>query len=177
MKINPLRLALALAFPMIVYMVLPAPQFPPSPPNSLQSDEPGDLQDSNIKAYFTDLDRDQVMDFYSRNFKSSTFFQLPLWTIRLPDYPPEESAIRIMEQIKSSYLEELVHPLRESIFISVWEPKEAKDQINVKGRHFENKVSIKYYHSLAVSRLLIGIGITALLFLILQSSRYLLKEK
>lgn len=178
MKTNLLpSLSILLTLPLIFYLLIPAPPFPSPPPNSYRSSEPGDIQDPNIRAYFTDMDRDSLMAYYASQFKSSSFLQIPLLTLRLADYPPEESSIRIMEQIKSSYLEELVHPLRESIFINSWEPKEAKDAINVAGRHFENKVTIRYYKSSVFSRMFVGMGIGVIIYFIFLYSFRLFNSK
>ena len=143
-----------------IYLLIPSPEFPLAlPPESLASDEPGDIKSPLVKAYFADLSREQILAFHSQQFQRSQFINIKLPTLRLDDYPPEETSLRITDQIKSSFLEELVHPLRESLFISGWEPKEDKDAIIVNNRRYKNKVTIKYYPSNTMARLMIGVGI------------------
>lgn len=157
---------------LLAYLTLPSPPFPPPPPGSVQSHEPGDTQDPLVKAYFSDLDRDQIASHYLTHFSKSPLFSLALPTLRLPDYPPEEARERIKDQLNSSYLEEYVHPGRESVFVSVWQPTDPKDAINIDGRHFLNKITVRYFPSLAIFRLIEGLGIIAAVYL---TSRFISK--
>ncbi len=135
-----------------VYLALPSPAFPPPPPNSLQSDEPADTESVYRRAYYTDYSRSEIMAYYKKQFQSSPLGRLPLLQIRL-NYPPEDAFTYIRDQTQSSWLEELVHPGRESIFINGFYPTKPTEQININGVHYLNKITVHYYPSRAVSRL------------------------
>ncbi len=140
----------------LFYLVLPSPSLPSGIPGSLVSKETGDTSDPNIQAYFTNSSREEVISYYKSKYDTSLWLGIPLPTLRLKDYPPEESKFRIQDQVRSSYLEELVHPLRESIFINGFEPTDPKDSINIENQHFLNKITVRNYPSNLLSRLFIG---------------------
>ena len=158
------KIAIFISLLFLFYLLLPGPSFPSDPPGSLRSSEPGDMADPNSRAYFTDLDREDVINHFKSQFDKSKIGNFPLLTIRLRDYPPEETPTRVRDQIKYSYLEELVNPLRESIFVSGFEPKTAEDAINVGGKNFKNKITVRAYWSNPFPRTLIGIGILAVFY-------------
>jgi len=101
----------------IYYLALPSPVYPDLTSSTL-SDEPGDTwQHLDQKAFFTDKTRSEVLtelqDSFSLQFLPS--FRL--------NYRPEETTQFVREQVESNYLEEIVHPLRESLFVNGWEPQ------------------------------------------------------
>lgn len=149
-----------LVFGTAAYLAIPSPQFPPPPPNSLQSDEPADTESIYRRAYYTNFSRSQVMDYYQRQFNSA------LLQIRL-NYPPEEATTFIRDQTRSSWLEELVHPGRESIFINGFYPTKPTEQININGVHYLNKITVHLFPSRAVSRLTV-LGMTIIGFIWLK---------
>ncbi|KKU10540.1 MAG: hypothetical protein UX13_C0009G0002 [Candidatus Woesebacteria bacterium GW2011_GWB1_45_5] len=130
---------------LLVYVILPDPGFPDPPPDSLQSKEPADSEDPLRRAYFTNLTREEVIAHYKKEFK---------WGLRL-NYPPEESSTIIRDQTRSTFLEEIVHPLRESIYVNGFEPKVAKDAIFIEGRDWRQKIIIKLVPSSVLIRVLI----------------------
>jgi hypothetical protein len=168
-------LLLAFSAVFLIYLGLPSPEFPAPPEGSLQSNEPGDIKDQNVKAYFTDLSREEIITSYQEKFRLINFQNLPSFTIRLANHPPEDARTVIREQIQSSYLEELVHPFRESIYINGFEPREEKDKIVVNGKNFKNKIVIKYVRPSGMERILVGIGIAFGLFLISKTIKLFLK--
>jgi hypothetical protein len=113
--------------------------FPVPPSDSLQSPEDADSETYYRRAYFTNYTREEVLDHYVEQFD---YFPI----VRL-NYPPEDSQTLIRDQTRSTYLEELVHPLRESIYINGFKPKEAKDEIVFQERKFEQKIIIRYVPS------------------------------
>lgn len=123
----------------MVYLCMPNPDFPAPPMGSLQSKEPADSESPLRRAYFTDFTRAEVLAHYSKEFK---------WGYLL-NYPPEEAGTIIRDQTRSTFLQEIVHPFRESIYINGFEPPadDAKDQINIEGRHFRQKIIIRYVPS------------------------------
>jgi len=124
----------------LAYTLLPAPDFPAPPPGSVQSMEEADIETPLKRAYFTNYTREQVVEHYKDQFRYRAF------TLRL-NYPPEEAQTLIRDQARATYLEELVHPLRESLFINGFVPYLAKDDIHYKGIHYEEKITIKYIPS------------------------------
>lgn len=130
----------------LVCLLLPTPSFPIQPPDSVQSLEDADTETPYRRAYFTNFTREEVLKHYQSQFERSPFLGLLLPTYRL-NYPPEEAFRLIRDQTRSTFLEEIVHPFRETLFVNGFKPKEAKDEIWYKGRHFEQKITVKYVPS------------------------------
>jgi len=137
------------------YILTVNPPFPPPPPDAVQSVEEGDSEDLAVRrAYFTNYTRDQVVEHYKAHFRKYPTFRL--------NYPPEDAQTLIRDQTRSYYLEELVHPMRESLYINGFVPQRPQDEIWYKGEHFEQKITIKYVSSkvfwrVAVIILVVGI--------------------
>lgn len=144
----------------LLYLVVPNPDFPDPLPDSMQSSELGDTEELGIRrAYFTDYTREEVVNHYREEFGA------PL--LRL-NYPPEEAQQIIRDQTRSTYLEELVHPFRESVYINGFEPKEEKDEIRIDGVHFEQKIIVKYVQSSIFARIFVYIMTVFLGFLLIR---------
>lgn len=133
-----LRIIIVLIFSaLFIYTLFPNPKFPNPPTDALQSKEPGDSEDLSVRrAYFTNLTREEVMRYYQNEFKG----------YRL-NYPPEEAATIIRDQTRSTFLEEIVHPFRESFYVNGFEPKNAKDAIEIEGLPWRQKITVKYVPS------------------------------
>jgi hypothetical protein len=136
------------------YLVLPNPDFPIPPPDSLQSKEPGDSETPLRRAYFTDYNREEVMVWYKKQLGKSVLTGIWLPTYRL-NYPPEEAQTIIRDQTRSTFLEEVVHPFRESVFVNGFEPTNPKDAVIIEGRHFRQKIIIRYVPSSPAVRVVI----------------------
>lgn len=138
-----LKIIIVLFFSILfIYTLLPNPKFPNPPPDALQSKEPGDSEDLSVRrAYFTNFTREEVMKHYQNMFKG---FRL--------NYPPEEAATIIRDQTRSTFLEEIVHPFRESFYVNGFEPKEAKDAIEIAGLPWRQKITVKYVPSNLILR-------------------------
>lgn len=149
----------------VVYLILPDPSLE-AIPGALRSTEPGDTwQNPDQQAYFTDQNRDQVL----KHFQDT--FSLKLLGINIPsyrlNYRPEDTATYVRGYIDSYYLEEIVHPLRESLFVNGWNPSlspkythlSAEERstytIEVDGQIFQSKITIKPYYSSIIFRILI----------------------
>jgi len=141
----------------IFYLLLPTPSFPEPPPDALQSDEPADLEDPLRRGYFTDLSRQEVLEHYQKEFNKSPLGNFSLPTYRL-NYPPEEAQTRIRDQTRSTFLEEIVHPFRESLFINGFEPKFDKDVILIEDKIWRQKIIVKYVQSRTFIRVVAGIA-------------------
>ena len=146
------------------YLVLPPPADFPDLPGAVKSIEPGDTgQIKNVSAYYTDMPRKNVVDFYFNYFSRSPFLNIPLITYKL-NHPPERIREVLRETQQSTYVEEIVHPFRESVFINGFEwnndpftPPWAREQniLMVNGKTYQFKVTIFYQESKVWQRLII----------------------
>lgn len=160
-----------------VYLCLPAPKNFPDLPNSLRSTEPGDtIQIPGVSAYYTDTSRKEVVDFYFKYFSRSPFLGIPLITYKV-NHPPERIREVLRETQQSTYVEEIIHPFRESVFVSgfEWEndpftpPKSRiKNILLVDGKVYKFKVTLFYQESKLWPRLLIFYLSLFLFYLILE---------
>ncbi|KKQ95696.1 MAG: hypothetical protein UV74_C0013G0303 [Candidatus Woesebacteria bacterium GW2011_GWB1_43_14] len=154
---------------LIIYLVVyPGIKFPDPPPNSTLSVEPGDSETPYRRAYFTDYNRSEVIEHYRKQFD-----YLPI--LRL-NYPPEDAQTIIRDRTRSVYLEELTHPFRESIFINGFIPSSAKDDIWYKGRHYEQKITVRFVPSMIVRRILINVITLVLGWMIVNEWVYFVKN-
>lgn len=166
-------LLISICFLWFFYLLLPPPSPLPSLPASLKSDEPGDTwQIPGIEAYYTDLTRDEVIHFYQSHYSSSSLFNIPLVTYRL-DHPPEYAKQLIRQTQQASFFEEIVHPMRESLFVNGYEwqndpftkpDRRAKNKMIVKGKEYNSKITLIKRESsqplrISVSFLVIVLGI------------------
>lgn len=124
-------------------------------PDSLKSDEPGDtIQNPNIAAYFSDSRRKFVTNYYKDSFSYLKIFGLTIPPIRL-NHPPERAFDYIRDQQRSTYLEEYVYPLRDSLFVNGYEPfnEDGKpfDKVSlaifIGDRYYQTKTTIRFYPS------------------------------
>ena len=129
----------------LLYLGLPSPSFPLPPSDARISNEPADTENPLRRAYFTNFTREEVMAHYKKEFR---------WGLTL-NYPPEESRTLIRDQTRSTFLEEIVHPLREGIYINGFEPKDEKDAINIEGLPWRQKIIVRYVPSTIFVRLVV----------------------
>lgn len=151
----------------VIYLLLPGANIPDLEP-ALRSTEPGDTwQIPGVWAFYTDLSRRESIDFFEKAFSQSSLMNLPLPTFRL-NHPPEYARETIRDTLASNFYEELIHPLRESLFISGWIPSEdqvylsqSKEPITyfeIEGNHYYAKITLYYVQSPVWARLLIWTG-------------------
>lgn len=145
----------------IYYLSRPTPPLP-SLDQAVRSNEPGDtVQHPDQTAYYTNRDnRQEILDELQKKFNLGNLDQL---SYRL-NYRPEEVGGLVRDQLRSYYLEEVIHPLRESLFINVWEPTKSpfvipKDQASQRMYflkiYYPVKVTLKPVYSPLWARLLI----------------------
>lgn len=158
------------------YLVLPNPTFPTPPPDALQSNEPADTETPLRRAYFTNYDRQQVLDWYKSQFEKSSFLGIPLPTYLL-NYPPEDAQTIIRDQTRSSYLQEVVHPFRESVFINGFGAASAKDTIFIGGVVWKEKITVRFVPSSMVLRVLIFAGTVGAVYFLFEAYRKVLNFK
>ena len=145
---------------LLFYVVLPNPQFPEPPSDALQSNEPADIETPERRGYYTNQSRVQVLNHYQNQLNQKSFLNLPIPIFSL-NYPPEEAPILIRDQTRSTYLQEIVHPFRESYYINGFEPSDPQNLIEVNEKNWKQKIIIKYVRSHSIIRLLVtslGLG-------------------
>lgn len=154
----------------VFYLALPGYSFPKPPPDSIQSNEPADLESPSRRGYFTNYSRDEVLSWYEKQFDRSSFLNIKIPTL-LFNYPPENAQEIIRDQTGSTYLQEFVHPFRESIYINGNEtPKDIdRDLYYVDGKSWYQKIIVKNVPS--------NIFVREALFLISMASAALLFKK
>lgn len=138
----------------LLYLFLPNPDFPKAPPDSVQSREPADTETPLRRAYFTNFTRQEVLDWYRTQFGYGY----------LLNYPPEDAQTIIRDQTRSTFLQEVVHPFRESIYINGFEPKDPEDAINIDGVPWRQKIIVRFVPSNIIIRVSIGLTTLVLLF-------------
>lgn len=175
-----------------IYIVLPGPvsieDFSGLSP-SVRSDLPGDTwQNENIAAYYSDFNRDKITKYYKDFFSKTIFFGLPLPMIAI-NRPPEEAYQYVRDQQESTFLEEYVFPMRESLFVNGYEPKVENDMFPGRERsfvgdhlsynqtYFNSKATLRFYTSNVLARIMIYLGIWVAIYGIYLISVKLIKEK
>lgn len=146
---------------LLIYILPKSPNFPEPPKEFVQSDEPADVETSLRRGYYTNLTREEVTNYYVNEFNKG----FGIYTPRL-NYPPEEAQVLIRDQTKSTFLEEMVHPLRESIYINGFEPKSEEYALYFEGIRYNQKIIIRYLPSNVWVRIVVlGLTIAATLVL------------
>ncbi|MFZ3301233.1 MAG: hypothetical protein WA152_00795 [Microgenomates group bacterium] len=138
-----------------VYVFPASPDFPKPPEGSVQSFEPADVESPLRRGYYTNLNRQEVISHYEKEFNKG----FNVYTPRL-NYPPEEAPALIRDQTKSSYLEEIVHPLRESVYINGFIPTVEQYAQYYEGVRYSQKIIIRYIPSNSWVRLAVVAGAT-----------------
>lgn len=158
----------------LLYLAIPSQTFPDPSNKSLQSSEPADVESSLRRGYYNNETRQEVISYYKNKFNNPSLYgkMIRLFSFTL-NYPPEESQILIRDQTRSTYLEELVHPLRESLFINGFEPKKNSDTIIVNGEQYKQKIIIKMVYAGFLVRMLVGISALLSIYILYNSwSKY-----
>lgn len=160
------------------YLSLPAPENFPALPGSIKSIEPGDTtQIANVSAYYTDMPRKDVVDFYFSYFSRSPFLDTPLPTYKL-NHPPERIREVLRDTQQTTFVEEIVHPLRESVFVSGFEwnndpftdpGRRIKNILVVNGKTYQFKITLYYQPSLVWQRFLIFYGCLGAIYLLIKA--------
>lgn len=190
-KARRIRLIMLFVFVLgAIYLLLPGPSSIddfPGLPNSVKSDLPGDtIQNPNIAAYFADVRRDFITRYYKNIFSRMLFLGLPLPIIAL-NHPPELAYKYVRDQQESTFLEEYVFLLRESIFVNGYEPSVEnqilKKQSSEVGNHviyngvmYDAKTTLRFYPSNLSSRLLVYFGIWLSLGLLYRLTKQIWRQ-
>lgn len=155
---------------LLYYVSIPSPDFPTPPPEFMQSIEPGDMETTLRRAYYTDLTREEVINYYIKEFNKGFNIYTPRF-----NYPPEEAVTIIRDQTKSTFLEEIAHPFRESIYINGFEPKTENYKIVIDGKNWRQKIIIRYVPSSLWVRLLVLGSTLAATFVLVREYIYVRK--
>jgi len=141
-----------------------------------RSEEPADWETPLRRGYYTNYYRGDVIWHYRDEMRQSVWPGVSLPTVRLSDYPPEDAFWLVRDQTHVNWLEELVHPMRESVFVAGQESGDPLEYFVREGRRFDNKVTIKYVVSPEVVRVVVGLlglwlGLYLVEELIMESKR------
>lgn len=164
----------------LIYLLWPGPSsiknFSPIS-GSAKSTLSGDtVQVPNVTAYFSNNYRDTVTNFYKKNY--SDYVKLPFLPLML-NYPPEFAYTAIKDQTESTYLEEFVYPLRDSLFVNGMEPFYQDGEPKYWGAtkfhtavgFLETKATLRFYPSSPFARVITWIGINISLILLYKLGR------
>ncbi len=185
-KINKVGLFLIILFFIgLVYILLPGPSsindFSPLS-DSVKSQLEGDtIQNPNIAAYFSDFRRVYITKYYQDMFASKLFLGIKIPPIRL-NHPPEEAYRYVRDQQESTFLEEYVFPLRESLFVNGYEPfieneifhaphSPYGDRVEYKQNWYLSKTTLRFYPSNIFFRLFVYLGIWVGCYLLYKLSK------
>lgn len=178
------KLYLGFSLLLLIYMVFPAignisyfQQLPDSVKSTLEGDT---IQVPNVVGYFSNNYREFVVKFYQGNFHKLSILPFPPYRL---NYPPEYSFVAIKNHTDTTYLEELVYPLRESLFVNGFEPfnpdKTPKYwgsiKFSVEGKEWETKTTLRLYPSSIFIRIIVWLGITVSIWLLYKFSRKIIK--
>lgn len=170
-------LSIALYFVGLLYLIKPNPVLPDLS-GDLKSDEPGDTwQHPDQVAFFTDKNRSQVINEIKTKFDQGLgVFQFLSYRL---NYRPEEAQTLVRDQIKSYYLEEVVHPFRESIYINGWEPQNSpifndipadeRPTVFIKGKLYRAKITLRPVSSPLWARIFVWTAIFPSIYLVFKS--------
>ena len=128
--------------------------------------------------FYSNNDRNEITKFYRKVFETSILGFLPLPAIRI-NRPPEEANRYVRDQQESTFLEEYVYPMRESIFVNGYEPFIENKMFNRKADKLGNsvifkenlyvsKATIRIYTSNIFARIFIYLGICLSLYLLVK---------
>lgn len=168
----------------VIYLVLPTPETPELS-NAIRSDEPGDTwQHPEQKGFYTNMTRAQVIEETQSKFVTK-IFGLSIPSYRL-NYRPEESFEFVRDQVPSNYLEEIVYPMKSSLFVSGWEPVNAPINRNIdpkylpgnlyKGIYYLSKVTLRPVSSPPYAGILIWTLIFPSIYLVIKFLKKSLKD-
>ena len=114
--------------------------------------------------------------FYFDNYREKTF--LPISPLKL-NHPPEYSWVVIKKHTDSTYLEEYVYPLRDSIYVNGFEPFNEDGsprywgavQLNEGANLWFTKTTLRFYPASFLVKFIVWLGISAAIFLLYKIGR------
>lgn len=179
------NLFIAFSVLLLVYMFWPGPtkiaDFK-ALPDSAKSTRSGDtVEIPNVSGYFSNNYRDFVTSFYFNNYKGKT--ALPFPPLRI-NHPPEYSWVMIFRNTDSTYLEEFVYPLRDSLFVNGFEIAHPDGtpifwggpQMVEAGKNWYTKTTLRFYPVNIVVKTVVWAEIVFSLFLLFKLGKRIVKE-
>lgn len=151
-------------------------------PDSAKSTLSGDtVEIPNVSGYFSNQFRDFVVPFYVKDYQRNTYFPFP--PLRL-NHPPEYSWEVIKKHTETTYLEELVYPLRDSLYVNGYETFRpdgtsvfySVPRLEEAGQEWPTKTTLRLYTSNLLVRLIVWAGILISMKEIFRLGRGILKE-
>lgn len=151
-------------------------------PGSVRSTQSGDTTEiPNVVGYFSHNFRSFVIPFYKSNYQQNSHFPFP--PLRL-NHPPEYSWSVIKKHTETTYLEEFIYPLRDSVYINGYEifrPDGSPIFFSVPrleegGQSFPTKVTLRFYPSNILVRFLVWLGTVYAMILITKLGRKIITE-
>lgn len=174
---------ISFAILLLIYMLWPGPGkisdfklLPSSEKSKLEGDT---IQIPNVAAYFSDNFRETVIPFHLSNYWLKTF--LPFPPIRI-NHPPEFSWTAIKKHTDSTYLEEMVYPLRDSLYVNGFEPYYSNGKpkfwgavkFELPGHSYFTKVTLRYYPSPLFVRFFVWLGVIVSMYWLYKLGRKIL---
>lgn len=168
---------------LLIYMLWPGPSkisnFKPLPSSDKSTLEGDTIQIPNVAAYFSDNYRKYVVDYYKNNYQQNSHFLFP--PLRL-NHPPEYSWNVIKKHTDSTYLEELVYPLRDSLYVngleSFYEDGTPKfwgsTKFEIGKSNWYTKTTLRFYPSRTAIRILVWLGIISSVYLLARMGKKVL---
>lgn len=157
------------SFVLLIYMMWPGPSsisnFSPLPVSEKSTLSGDTWQVPNVAGYFSNNYRGFVVPFYSNAYQRLSNFIFPPIEI---NYPPEFAFTAIKQYTDSTYLEELVYPLRDPLYVNGYEPFYQDGQPKFWGstrfaptqKEWETKVTLRFYPSPFWVKLLVWLGVS-----------------
>jgi hypothetical protein len=106
---------------------------------------------------------------YKDQFEKPVILGIFLPSYRL-NYPPEEAHTIIRDQTRSTFLEEIVHPFRESVYVNGFKPALEKDAIYIDGRDWYQKITVRFVPSNILAR--VAVVVLALVLVAIVSKEW-----
>jgi len=161
----------------VIYLLPATPATPDLIPSTRSTEEGDTWQHPDQKGFYTNIVRKDAIEQLQSKFVFSVFgYKVPSFRL---NYRPEEAFEMVRDQLQSSYLEEIVYPLRDSLFVNGWEPLNAPVYANLQREDvpklfFEKtpyfgKVTIRPVTSTLWARLLIWTLIFPATYLVILS--------
>ena len=187
LHISRLKFKIYAVFSMLlfIYMLWPGPskisQFQ-SLPNSVKSTLSGDtVQIPNVSAYFSNQFRDSVTALYFKNYQQVSHFPFP--PLRL-NHPPEYSWVVIKKPTDTTYLEEFVYPLRDSLYVNgfeIFRPDGTQifysaPKLEENGKEWYTKTTLRLYTSNLLLRSILWIEIVVSISFIYKLGRRIINS-
>lgn len=170
---------------LLIYILWPSPQKISQfslLPNSAKSTLEGDtIQIPNVAAYFSNNFREFVIPFYFENYQKLHLLPFPPLKI---NHPPEYSWEVIKKHTDSTYLEEFVYPLRDSLYVNgleMYYPDGTAifygaPKLTEEGKEWFTKTTLRFYPSNILVRIIVYFFIIISIFLLYKLGKQIIKE-